>query len=219
MQPVVIPNYNLIAGNATSLVNANAATSSPLVLATTGVPGVWQRRVTITSQGNDSAIYFHIVGGNQAGFPIQEFIAGQNGSATAAQSNLDYLTIASITPSASSVAQSVASTAATVSAGVNGSGSCLWNILNWHVTPVNVSYATILTSGSATWSIQYTYDDPNNLPIGATYPQPFNHPVIVNASSTVDGNSNEPITAWRLLVSAGTGVIRAIGTQAGIGGP
>jgi hypothetical protein len=219
MQPVVIQGYNLVAGNATSIVNANAAGTTGLTLATTGVPGVWQRRVTITSQGNDSGVYFHIVGSNQAGFTIQEFLAGANGSATPAQSNLDYLTIISITPSGSSTSQTLGTTAATVSAGVNGSGSSLWNILNWHVTPVNVSYATILQSGAATWSIQYTYDDPNNLPAGATYPQPFNHPVINNAASTVDGYSNEPITAWRLLVSAGTGTIRAIGTQAGIGGP
>src|SRR5580698_2268465 len=100
MQPVVVNNYNLIAGNATNIVNAAAATTSALALATTGVPGVWQRRVLVTSSGNDSAIYFHIIGTNQAGFGAAEYLAGSN--ATSIQSNLDYLTVTSVTPSNSS---------------------------------------------------------------------------------------------------------------------
>lgn len=217
MQPVVVNNYNLVAGNATSLVNAAAATTSALLLATTLVPGVWQRRVLVTSSGNDSAIYFHIIGTNQAGFGASEYLAGAN--ATSIQSNMDYLAVTSVTPSNSSVAQTVASTAATVSVGVNGVGSSIWNIVNWHVSPSNIEYGCILQSGAATFSIQYTYDDPNNLPAGVPYPQPYNHPTIVNATATIDGSSNDPLTAWRLLISAGTGSIRAIGIQAGIGGP
>ena len=217
MQPVVVNNYNLIAGNATSLVNANAATSGPLTLATTLVPGVWQRRVLVTSSGNDSAIYFHIVGTNQAGFGAAEYLAGAN--ATSIQSNLDYLTVTSVTPSNSSVAQTVASTAATVSVGVNGVGSSIWNIVNWYATPSNISYGCVLVSGAATFSIQYTYDDPNNLPAGVAFPQPFNHPTIVNATASIDGASNDPLTGWRLQILAGTGVIRATGIQSGLGSP
>jgi hypothetical protein len=135
------------------------------------------------------------------------------------QSNLDYRTVISIQPSASSVAQSLATTASTVSAGTNGVGSSLWNIVNWHVSPSNIEYGCILRSGAATFSIQYTYDDPNNLPPGVAFPQAYNHPTIVNATSTIDGSSNDPMTAWRLLISAGTGTVCAIGIQAGIGGP
>ncbi len=217
MQPVVVNNYNLIAGNATSLVNAAAATTSALLLATTLVPGVWQRRVLVTSSGNDSAIYFHIVGTNQAGFGAAEYLAGAN--ATSIQSNVDFLTVTSVTPSNSSVAQTSASTAATVSVGVNGVGSSIWNIVNWHDTPSNISYACILQSGAATFSIQYTYDDPNNLPAGFGYPYPFSHPIINNATASIDGPSTNPFTAWRLEILAGTGSVRAIGIQAGIGSP
>src|ERR1700689_4633707 len=217
MQPVVVNNYNLIDGNATSLVNANAATSGPLTLAPTLVPGVWQRRVLVTSSGNDSAIYFHIVGTNQAGFGAAEYLAGAN--ATSIQSNLDYLTVTSVTPSNSSVAQTVASTAATVSVGVNGVGSSIWNIVNWYATPSNISYGCVLVSGAATFSIQYTYDDPNNLPAGVAFPQPFNHPTIVNATGSVYGAAKDPLTGWRLQILAGTGVIRATGIQSGLGSP
>ena len=217
MLPIVVNGYNLPAGNATSLVNANAATSGSLVLATTLVPGVWQRRVLVSSSGNDSSLYFHIIGLNQAGFTVSEFLAGTNG--TTSQSNLDYLTVISVTPSASSTSQSVGTTGSTVSVGVNGVGSSLWNIVNWHVSPSNIEYGCILASGAATFSIQYTYDDPNNLPSGVLFPQAYNHPTIVNATATIDGSSNDPITAWRLLISGGTGSVRAIGIQAGIGGP
>ena len=217
MQPVVVNNYNLIVGNATSIVNANAATTGPLTLATTLVPGIWQRRVLVTSSGNDSAIYFHIIGTNQAGFGAAEYLAGAN--STSIQSNMDYLTVTSVTPSNSSVAQTVASTAATVSVGVNGVGSSIWNIVNWYTTPSNISYSCVLQTGAATFSIQYTYDDPNNLPPSVAFPQPFNQPTIVAATATIDAASNDPITAWRLLISAGTGSVRATGIQSGLASP
>jgi hypothetical protein len=219
MLPIVVNNYNLVAGNASSVVNAGAATTSALALATANVPGVWQRRLLITSSGNDSAIYFHIVGTNQAGFPASEYLAGGNATAGAVQSNMDYLTVVSVQPSNSSVAQTNASTAATVSVGVNGVGSSIWNIMNWHAMPSNISFACQLATGAATFSIQYTYDDPNNLAVGQAFPQPFNQPSIVNATATIDGASNDPITAWRLLISAGTGSVRATGIQTGIGSP
>ena len=155
---------------------------------------------------------------NAAGFTVSEYLVGGAAGSTV-QSNLDYRTIISIAPSLSSMAQQLCTTASTVSAGTNGVGSTLWNIVNSHVTPSNIEYGTILRSGAATWSIQYTYDDPNNLPSGVGYPQPFNHPTIVNQTASIDGSSNDPIFAWRLLLSAGTGTVCAIGIQAGISGP
>jgi hypothetical protein len=196
--------------------NGTFGTSSPFgpgVLATTGI----QQRITITSGSSDTGIYYHIVGLNAAGFTVQEYLVGGAAGSTV-QSNLDYRTIISIQPSASSVAQSLATTASTVSAGTNGVGSSLWNIVNWHNTPSNISYATVLRSGAATWTIQYTYDDPNKLPVGVAYPQPFSHPTIVNATTSIDGFSNDPLTAWRLYISAGTGLVSATGIQAGIAG-
>ncbi len=222
MQPVVV-TYSLPAGSSTSIAASQGSTSGLLQLngtlgtAALGVLGTVQQRITVTSGGNDSAIYFHIIGLNQAGFTVSEFLAAA--STALATSNLDYRTIISIQPSASSVAQTLATTASTVSAGTNQTGDSLWNIVNWHTTPSNISYGCVLQSGAATFSIQYTYDDPNNLPSGVAFPQPFNHPVIVNAGSTVDGVSNDPITAWRLQITGGTGTVRAIGIQSGLASP
>jgi hypothetical protein len=101
------------------------------------------------------------------------------------------------------------------------SGSTLWNIVSWHTTPANIELSNIVTTAASgvTYSIQYCYDDPNRLPSGVGFPQPFNHPTIVNATTSLDGSINDPITAWRLAIVSGTGTVRATGIQAGIGSP
>lgn len=223
MLPVVV-TYNLSTTSSTSALGVQQASGSvALTIGTTSI-GANQQRVTVTSAGNDTGIFFHIIGLNQAGFTVGEYLAGGlgtglAGSAGTVQSALDYKTIISITPSGSSTAQTLATTAGSVAVGLNGVGSSLWNIVNWHAMPSNISYGCILQSAGATFSIQYTYDDPNNLPPGVQAPQAFNHPTIVNATASIDGASNDPLTAWRLLISAGTGTVRAIGIQDGIGSP
>lgn len=214
MQPITV-QYNVIAGNATTIVNAAAGPATATFTLATAVVGTagQQQRLLITSGGNDSSIFFRIVGLNQAGFTVSEFLKGPNTSTT--QSALDYATIISITPSGSSTSQTVGTTASTVSVGQSGAGSTLWYIVDQFISPFNLEYGCVLQTGAATWSIQYTYDDPNNLLPGVTVPQAFNHPTIVNATATIDGSSNDPITAWRLLISAGTGTVRATGVQAG----
>src|SRR5580704_10734052 len=56
-----------------------------------------QRRVIITSGGNDTGINFTVTGTNSAGFPISDTFAGAN--VGAAQSNLDFLTVTKIVQS------------------------------------------------------------------------------------------------------------------------
>src|ERR1700721_3619710 len=178
MLPVVV-TYNIIASGGTASLAASQASTAGLLALSTTVVGANQQRITVTSAGNDAGIYFHVIGFNQANFTIFEYLAGGLGtgvgaSAATVQSNLDYRTIISIQPSNSSIAQTLATTAGTVSAGTNNVGSSLWNIVNWHAMPSNISYGCQLVSGAATFSIQYTYDDPNNLAGGQGFPQPFN---------------------------------------------
>ena len=113
----VVTTYNIAASGGTANIAASQASTSGLLTLATTVVGANQQRIGITSAGNDSGIYFHIVGLNQAGFTVGEFLAGGLGtgvgaSAASVQSNLDYKTIVSIQPSASSSAQSLATTAA-----------------------------------------------------------------------------------------------------------
>ena len=208
MQPTVV-QYGLIASSTTVIVNQYSTATTTIPLVSIPVTLDVQRRINF-SWANESANSFKIVGLNQANMTIGETVAGTN--ATGGATLLDYFKVISIT--------ALNNIAGTFTAGTGTTGSSLWNIVNWHVTPVNIQYACILSGTlNATFSIQYTYDDPNNLPSGVTSPQAFNHPVIVNATATLDGSSNDPITAWRLLVTGGTATVRAIGIQAGIGGP
>lgn len=207
--PIVV-TYTLAAANGSLLVNQASAiaTGASFTLATT-VLDLVQRRVQFSAAANESGNTFTVVGTNHAGFTITDSVTGPNAGTT--QSNLDFRTVTKIT--------ALNQTGGSVTIGTDTQGSSLWNIVNWHVSPSNIAFACVLVSGAATFSIQYTYDDPNNLPAGVGFPQPFNQPSIVNATATVDGASNDPITAWRLFMAAGTGTVRATGIQAGIGGP
>lgn len=215
MQPVVV-NYNLALANATIVVNA-VGTVGPGKLtlnsanATTPVTLDIQRRLLFTTAGNESSNKFTIVGLNQAGFTISEVLVGPNASTT--QSNLDYLTVISIT--------ALATTAGTLSVGTDSVGSSLWNIMNWHATPTNIECSGVVTSANTAvnWGVQYTYDDPNNLPTGVGYPQAFGHPTLSNQTASLDGPINDPVTAVRFIINSGTGTIRGTIIQAGIGSP
>lgn len=208
--PIVVTKA-LAAGLTTSFVNAQntVAALTALTLVTT-VVGTSQRRLLLTTTADETANTFVIVGTNDAGFTITENLVGVNNATV--QSNLDFKTLTSIKP--------LVTTAGTVSFGVNTVGSSLWFIQNWHVTPTNIEISGVLVGVlGVNYTIQYTYDDPNNLPATVGYPQPFNHPTLASATTSLDGSIDNPITAWRLTINSGTGTVRATGIQAGIGSP
>lgn len=162
------------------------------------------RRVVIAYSGSDTN--WTIVGTNSTGNAITDIAIGASG---AAQSNLDFVTVSSITPVGNVTG---------VTAGTNGVASSPWITLNWHATSVmNVGFGVELVSGSANFTVQHTYDDPNNLLGGSTYPFPFNHPIVTGASVSIDGVYALPIAAFRVLVNSGTGEIRVRVLQSGIG--
>jgi hypothetical protein len=165
------------------------------------------RRVIVTSGGNDTGITWKVVGTNASGATITDTFAGVSGGA--AQSNLDFVTVISITPSGA-----VASTA---TAGTNGVGSSPWMTMNWHVEPINIGFSVELVSGAANYTIQHTYMDPNNLGGGGLFPPAFNNFTVNGVAVSADGNYSTAITALRLLINSGTGALRCTVTQAGIG--
>lgn len=204
-----VVTYSLAASSATSLVNAQASGTTTFTLATTILDA--QRRLLFTFGADESANTFTVIGTNQAGFPINEAVAGVNASTTS--SNLDFKTVSSV--------RAIAASGGTVSVGTYGVGSSLWQIQNWHADPTDISVVGIVTSPNTAvvYSVDYTYDDPNNLPSGVTYPTPITHINMNNLSSTGDASIVAPVTAVRLTINSGTGSVRAIFTQAGIGSP
>lgn len=166
------------------------------------------RRVIITSGGDDSGITWTVVGTNSTGNAITDTFAGSNGGG--AQSNLDFVKVSKITPSAA--------VASTVIVGTNGVGSSPWILHNWNgYSPMNIGIGIELVSGVVNFTIQHTYDDPNNLEAGALYPFPFNDAVINQQSGSMDGAMVTPIIASRIVINSGTGEIRVRFLQAGAG--
>ena len=172
------------------------------------------RRVIITSGGNDTGINWTVVGTNSSGSVITDTFAGASGGA--AQSNLDFVTVTSITPSGA-----VASTAL---AGTNGVGSSRWYTWNYKITPpMNLSFAVEVVSGSVNYTVQYTYDNPNPsmTSTGITtsnpaFPLAFNT-ILLSQTTTADATLSTPVIATRVLINSGTGEVRCRYTQAGIG--
>jgi hypothetical protein len=166
------------------------------------------RRIAIAYTGTDTS--FTIVGTNANGNGITDTAVGASG---AAQSNLDFLTVTSITP--------VGGGLTGVTVGTNGVGSSQWFTWNWRgYAPMSLGLAVELVSGSVNFSVQHTYDDPNNLLAGSGYPLPFNDPVIASQNTTIS-NIAAPFTtaiaASRLLINSGTGEVRVRFEQAGVG--
>jgi hypothetical protein len=163
------------------------------------------RRVVIAYTGSDTS--FTIVGTNGTGNAITDVAVGSGG---AAQSNIDFATVTSITP--------VGGGLTGVTAGTNGVGSSPWISWNWRgYSPMNLGMAVELVSGAVNFTVQHTYDDPNLLTPGVIYPLAFSSPIINGASTTVDGAYSTPIVATRILINSGTGAIRVRFLQAGAG--
>lgn len=165
------------------------------------------RRVLITSAGNDAALIWTVIGTDSTGATITDSFAG---SASTSYSNLDFVTVTSVVPSGN--------TASTVTVGTNGVGSSPWLVTNWDATSlISLGFAVELVSGSVNFTVQHTYDDPNNLVGGATFPIAFNHSVVTSQNATIDGSYQSPVAAVRILINSGTGEIRFRVLQSSIG--
>jgi hypothetical protein len=218
-QPIIFTRV-LAASNATAIAASQSPGSGGITISnvTSGVTLDAQRRVIITSGGNDTGVNFTVIGTNQVGASISDTFAGTNGTATPAQSNLDFLTVTGITHSGS--------VASTLTAGTNGVGSSLWQIINWNVTPTDLAISVELRSGAANFTVEHTYDDPNILPgtgglnaSGLAYALPWPDVTINGLSATVESSSQNPILAFRLTTNSGTGTLVCRAMQSGLGSP
>jgi hypothetical protein len=187
-----------VAGAGNLVLNGSAATAGVATLDT-------QRRVIVTSAGNDSGITFTIYGTNSAGEQINQTITGANtGIAT---STLDYLTVTRVAASGA--------VATTVKVGTNGVGATPWIRIDYHIKPTNVSLAATVT-GTINYTAQYTYDSMSADP--SIPKSTFNDPDMTALTATGDSTFNDPVTAVRFLVNSGTGSLALVVIQSGIVG-
>src|SRR6185437_8220952 len=107
-----------------------------------------QRRVLVTSAGNDSGITFTVTGASESGTPISQTLTGAN--AGTAVTTLDFLTVTQVSVSGA--------TASTVTVGTNTVGSTPWKMQAWELASQNLQFSTTV-SGTINYSIEVTPDD------------------------------------------------------------
>lgn len=211
-QPVVLTKALVAASaNNISLSQAGAAGVPLLLNGTTGGVLDSQRRVRITSGGDDRLVNFTVTGTDDNGNKVVSVIAGSNTS-TADTPN-DFKTVTSVVPSGATVGTTV---------GTNTTGSTPWQMFNPHVTPPHLGLEYTLNSGAQTSSVEYT-DDPFMNGIGvqdpsATSPNPraILHPQMQGMAGNQDGKIDWVIRGWRWTITAGAGNGTLTGIQAGL---
>lgn len=153
-----------------------------------------QRRVIITSAGNDSGITFTVVGLNDAGQMLREDVPGAD--TDVATSTQDFRFVSEVIASGN--------TAAGVTVGTSGVGASRARPLSLYQVPMNVSLA-LTVDGTVSYTVQYSFDSPFRLPQLAEW---FDHPDLTGKTDEQVGNIAFPVTAVRLLVNSGTGKAR-----------
>lgn len=171
-----------------------------------------QRRIIITSAGNDTAVLFTITGTNDSGAAISEVLAGANIGAAA--SLRDYKSVTSIVSSAATSA---------ITVGTNGVGSSRWIKLDNNLTGFFVSVADVLVSGAINDTIEYTLDNVDDTSIiPAAFPV---NTALTAFTTTKDGilgradagsSGGAPAAAVRLTRNSGTGTSRFVVRQQGL---
>ena len=84
-------------------------------------------------------------------------------------------------------------------------------VVNTNTNPCNIGFGVIIDSGSPTYTVQHTFDDP-----ATGFNTWFPHPTIQDQSANKDGNYAFPITGVRLAIVSGSGVATLKLVQAGI---
>src|SRR5581483_7109148 len=90
--------------------------------------------------------------------------------------------------------------------GPNSDGNSAVVPLDYVQAPFNAQIATILVSGSATWSVQYTYDDIQNV-TPSTW---FTLSGINGVTASTDASILAPVIGVRLHVTAGSGTVQIV---------
>lgn len=190
-----------VAVGGSAIINGASAAAGAFTLDT-------QRRLIITSSGNDTGKTAVISGNRGTGQPVNEVLALTN--AGVAVSALDY--------SSGGKVVFPAGTVGNVTIGTDTIGSTDWAVPNYNISPFSLDI-TMQLAGSVTWAFETTNDlnfwDPPKAPSVAT-PEP-NVNVVVAATTVAQGITlSAPVTGYRFTISSGVGTLTAQAMQAGI---
>ena len=228
MRPIYMTRSLSVAADADGIALDQAIALGDLALAgALVVAGVAQlgaqRKVLFTPGAGDdlTGINFTLYGTDDQGHVLTEVVAGPN--AVTAQSVLDYSTVTRI---AASVAGGAGET---VSVGTNGVGASPPIPVEQYTPEFNVMLATVLRSGAANWTVQYTFDnvfdayDSSNTNIflpGAVAGRPdlikwWDDASITAVAADAKGSLVNPVKAVRLVTNSGTGEVELAVIQQG----
>lgn len=79
--------------------------------------------------------------------------------------------------------------------------------MDYTQAPFSVGVGTVLASGTATWSVQHTFDDIQDSTVTPVW---FDNTGISGVTANKDGNYAFPVRAIRLNVTVGTGTVYMI---------
>lgn len=98
-----------------------------------------------------------------------------------------------------------------------GAGATAPVPMNQYTSPFNVGFGCDVT-GSATYTVQHTFENVFDSNFDASTAKWFNHSTVSGVSTDQDGNYAFPVSAIRLVLSGGsTGTVNMTILQAGIG--
>ena len=95
-----------------------------------------------------------------------------------------------------------------------GVGSSNLLVTDTYISPFNVGFGVVAT-GTVTYTVQHTFDNVFDSTITPVW---FSHPTIAAKSDNQDGNYAFPVSAIKVLVTAGAGTARMTMIQAGLVG-
>ena len=211
MTPIRITVGPLAAASANNIALSQSVVGATTVILNGSTAGVLDkpRRVIVTSAGNDSGITFTIVGTTTALSAVTEVLTGAN--AGVATSATDFQTVTSITTSGS--------TAAAITVGTNGASGGPWVRLDSWAS--NYTGIQCVVAGTANYTVQLTYDDPNAPPpsnVAIPLVTWINSPdaAAVAASTSIDTSFTFTPVFARVVLNSGTGSVVSTFSQYGV---
>lgn len=87
--------------------------------------------------------------------------------------------------------------------------------IDYNAVNFNVGFGCVVVSGNPTYTVQHTFDNIFDPTITPTW---FNNTFVVNQTTNQDGNYASGITALRLAITSGAGVVKVVVVQSSPGG-
>lgn len=96
-----------------------------------------------------------------------------------------------------------------------GAGISPWKQINFYAQQVQIGIGCSVT-GQATYTVEYTYEDLNNMPTGVSSPEVFALSSLTDKTTSADSTILWPIAYIRLNVTEGAGTVRMTFVQSDI---